>query len=147
MIKLAKDMVMKSKSRLRTLLVRGIFAALIAFAVGVVSLSLWIELELKRICKEATQIYPGDKIEALAKSVDTKEYGLNIHIYKSNNEFIWALGQFGDKRALPFLRSLSTGGPCDHETNLCQGEIEEAIQKLETNQFNLPEFLWRGILN
>ncbi len=59
---------------------------------------------------------------------------------------VWALGQLGDQRALPFLRSLATGQSCDHETNLCQGEIQEAIQKLESNSFNLPAFLWRGVL-
>ena len=80
-------------------------------------------------------------------SLETETYGLDIHLYKANNRYIWALGQLGDKRALPFLKSLVTGEPCDHETNLCQGEIQEAIQKLETNQFNLPKFLWRGILN
>lgn len=95
----------------------------------------------------ATQKYPGDKVEALMMSVETEEYGYNPHRYKMNNHIFWALGQLGDKRALPFLRNLVTGEPCDHKTNLCQGEIKEAIQKLESNQFNLPKFLWRGILN
>ena len=54
--------------------------------------------------------------------------------------------ELGDKHALPFLRNPLTGQPCDHETNLCQGEIQEAIQKLESNSFNLPKFLWRGVL-
>ena len=95
----------------------------------------------------ATQKYPGDKVEALMMSVESKEYGYNAYRYKTNNHIFWALGQLGDKRALPFLRDLLTGEPCDHETNLCQGEIQEAIQKLETDQFNLPKFLWRGVLN
>jgi hypothetical protein len=95
----------------------------------------------------ATQKYPGDKVEALMMSVETKQYGYNAHLYKTNNHIFWALGQLGDKRALPFLKNLLTGEPCDHETNLCQGEIKEAIQKLEKNGFNLPKFLWRGILN
>ena len=95
----------------------------------------------------ATQKYPGDKVEALMMSVELKEYGYNAHLYSANNRAFWALGQLGDKRALPFLRNLLTGEPCDHETNLCQGEIKEAIQRLESNQFNLPKFLFRGILN
>jgi len=81
------------------------------------------------------------------KFVETEEYGYRADLYRANNHAIWALGQLGDKRALPFLKSLLTGEPCDHETNLCQGEIKEAIQKLERNQFNLPKFLWRRILN
>jgi hypothetical protein len=99
------------------------------------------------MCEMATQKYPGDKVEALMMSVETEEYGYNPHRYKMNNHIFWALGQLGDKRALPFLRNLVTGEPCDHETNLCQGEIKEAVQRLETNQFNLPKFLWRGLLN
>lgn len=140
---------MSSKSilHLKRIIIRGIFVVLLVFLVAVISISLWIELELKEICDTATQKYPGDKIEALMMSVETEVYGLDVHLYKANNRIIWALGQLGDQRALPFLRSLLTGQPCDHETNLCQGEIQEAIQKLEKNQFNLPKFLWRGILN
>ena len=140
-------MTLKSKSRFRKILLRAILAVLIVFVVVIISLSLWIELELKKICETATQKYPGDKVEALMMSVETKKYGLDVHLYKVNNEFIWAMGQLGDKSALPFLKSLSTGKPCDHETNLCQEEIQEAIQKLESNKFNLPKFLWRGIVN
>jgi hypothetical protein len=140
-------MTLKSKSRFRKILVRAILAVLIVFIVVIISLSLWIELELKKICETATQKYSGDKVEALILSVETKRYGLDVPLYKANNGYIWALGQLGDKRSLPFLRSISTGKPCDHETNLCQEEIQEAIQKLESNKFNLPKFLWRGIVN
>ena len=46
------------------------------------------------------------------------------------------------------LRKHLTGEPCDHENDVCcQGELKEAIHKLEANNFNLPAFLWRGILN
>jgi hypothetical protein len=95
----------------------------------------------------ATRKYPGDKVEALMKLVETKERGYRAELYRANNHAIWALGQLGDKRALPFLKGLVTGEPCDHETNLCQGEIKEAIDKLEKDEFNLPKFLWRGVLN
>ncbi len=140
-------MTLKSKSRLRSILLRGIFFVLVVFAVVVISFSLWIELELKKICEKATQKHTGDKVEALMLSLETEKYGLDVYLYKQNNGIIWALGQLGDKRALPFLRNLMTGEPCDHETNLCQGEIRESIQKLEANKFNLPRFLWRGVLN
>ena len=115
--------------------------------VAIVSLSLWTELHVKKMCEMATREYPGDKVEALMMCVETKEYGYDAHLYKTNNHIFWALGQLGDKRALPFLKNLLTDEPCDHETNLCQGEIQEAIQRLETDGFNLPKFLWRGILN
>jgi hypothetical protein len=140
-------MLLKSTSRLRKILLRGILIVLLACVVSIILLSLSIELHVKKICGMATQKYPGDKVEALMMFVETKEYGYNPHRYKTNNHVFWALGQLGDKRALPFLRKLLTGEPCDHETNLCQGEVKEAIQKLERNQFNLPKFLWRSILN
>jgi hypothetical protein len=140
-------MPLKSTSRLRRILLRGTLIVLSVCVVAILLLSLSVELHLKKICKTATQKYPGDKVEALMMSVESKEYGYDAHRYRANNYAIWALGQLGDKCALPFLRKLSTGEPCDHETNLCQGEIKEAIQKLERNQFNLPKFLWRDILN
>jgi hypothetical protein len=142
-----KEMSLKSKSRLRRILLWGIPIVLLVCVVGLILLSLWIELGVKKVCAEATQKYPGDKVEALMMSVETEERGCRAHRYSVNNHAFWALGQLGDKRALPFLKKLSTGKPCDHETNLCQGEIKKAINKLETNGFNLPKFLFRGVLN
>jgi hypothetical protein len=142
-----KEMSLKSTSSLRRIFLRGILIVLLVCVVVTILLSLSIELGVKKICEMATQEYPGDKVEALIMFVESTENGYNAHRYSANNHAFWALGQLGDKRALPFLRNLLTGEPCDHETNLCQGEIQEAIQKLERNQFNLPKFLWRGILN
>jgi hypothetical protein len=142
-----KKMSLKSTPRLRRILLRGIPIILLACVVVIILFSLWIELHVKKTCEMAAQKYPGDKVEALMMSVETKEYGYNAHRYSANNHVFWALGQLGDKRALPFLKKLVTGQPCDHETNLCQGEIKEAIHKLESNGFNLPKFLWRRVLN
>ncbi len=140
-------MSLKSTSRLRRVLLKGTLVVLLACVVVIILLSLSIELGVKKICRMATQKYPGDKVEALMMFVETKENSYRAHLYRANNHAFWALAQLGDKRALPFLRKLSTGEPCDHETNLCQGEIKEAIHKLERNGFNLPKFLWRGVLN
>ena len=140
-------MSLKSTLRLRRILLKGTLIVLLACVAGVILLSLSIELGVKKTCGMATQKYPGDKVEALMMLVETKENSYRAHLYSTNNHAFWALGQLGDKRALPFLRNLLTGEPCDHETNLCQGEIKEAIQKLERNQFNLPKFLFRGVLN
>ena len=138
---------LKSPSRLRRILFRGTLIVLLVGVVGILGLSLSIEPGVKRTCGMATRAYPGDNVEALMKFVKTDGYGYDAQRYRANNHAIWALGQLGDQRALPFLRNLLTGQPCDHETNLCQGEIQKAIQKLEANGFNLPKFLWRGILN
>jgi hypothetical protein len=120
---------------------------LLVCLVGILVLSLSIELNVKRCCEMAIRAYPGDKANALMMFVRSDEFGYDAHRYRANNHAVWALGQLGDQRALPFLRNLLTGQPCDHETNLCQGEIREAIQKLERRGFNLPKFLWRGVVN
>ncbi len=114
-----KEIPVKSTSRLRRILLKGIPIVLLVCVVAIILLSLWIELGVKKVCRVATQKYPGDKVEALMMSVETKEYGYRAHLYSVNNHAFWALGQLGDKRALPFLKKLSTGQPCDHETNLC----------------------------
>ena len=137
----------KSILRLLSILFNGALTVLMACAIVIFLLCLWVEVHLKEVCTKATQKYPGDKVEALMKFVDTEETSYSADLYRANNHAFWALGQLGDKRALPFLRNLLTGEPCDHETNLCQGEIQEAIQILERNQFNLPKFLWRPVLN
>ena len=142
-----KEMSLKSKPRWRRILTRGVPIVLLVCVVGIILLSLWIELGVKKVCAEAAQKYPGDKVEALMMSVETEEHGYDAHRYSVNNHAFWALGQLGDKRALPFLKKLSTGQPCDHETNICQGEIKEAIDKLEKNGFNLPAFLFRRVVN
>ena len=142
-----KEMSVKSASRLRKILLKGICIVLLVCMVGIISLSLWIELGVKKTCEMATQKYPGDKVEALIMFAETKENGYRANIYSAKNHALWALGQLGDKRALPSLKKLLTGEPCDHETNLCQGEIQGAIHKLERNGFNLPKFLFRGVLN
>jgi hypothetical protein len=140
---------MSSKSALHFLniLFKGTLSVLIACAIVIFLFCLWIEVQLKDVCTTATQKYPGDKVEALMKSVETSETSYRADIYRANNNAFWALGQLGDKRALPFLKGLATGEPCDHSKNICQGEIQEAIQKLERDQFNLPKYLWRGVLN
>ncbi|UCG58264.1 MAG: hypothetical protein JSU70_01910 [Phycisphaerales bacterium] len=140
-------MSLQSTSRLRRILLRGTLIVLLVCVVVIISLSLSVELALKKTCEMAAQKYPGDKVQALMMFVESDEYGYDAHRYSANNRAFWALGQLGDRRALPFLKNLLTGEPCDHETNLCQGEIQEAIQRLESDGFNLPKFLWRGILN
>jgi hypothetical protein len=140
-------MLLKSTSRMRRILLWGTPIVLLVCVIVIVLFSLRIEMGVKKICATATQAYPGDKVDALMRSVASEDYDYNAQVYSENNRVVWALGQLGNKRALPFLTDLLTDEPCDHETNLCQGEIMEAIQKLNSNQFNLPAFLWRDILN
>jgi hypothetical protein len=139
-------MLLKSTPRLRRILLKGTPILLLVCATAIVLFSLSIELGVKQVCVMATRAYPGDKVDALMRCVEPNETSYDAQVYSENNHVFWALGQLGDKRALPFLRDLLTDEPCDHETNLCQDELMESIQKLEGNRFNLPAFLWRGIL-
>ena len=136
-------MSLKPSSRPKGRLLKWTGIALLAAAVGIVLLSLGIELGVQKVCKAATQKHPGERIHALLAWVESKESS-----YHEKCRALWALGQLGDRGALPSLREHLTGKPCDHDgEGFCQGELKEAIQKLEASQFNLPAFLWRGILD
>lgn len=130
-------------SRLKRRLLKGMGVALLAAAVCVVLFSLWIELTYQTICGKAMREHRGDRMQALVACVESKACS-----YHEKNRALWALARLGDRRALPLLRKHVTGEPCDHDRDgFCQGELTEAIQQLEANQFNLPAFLWRGILD
>jgi HEAT repeat protein len=96
-----------------------------------------IRSSAKEISAEATQQYPGDRIEALITYVESENHSL-----RQRNRTVWALGQIGDQRALPILTESYTGGPCDHENCLCQGELQKAI-KLCKGSFNATAWLPR----
>ena len=130
-------------SRWKKRLLKGTVAALLAGAVAVVLLSLWIEMTVKSICDKAVRKHYGNRMPALIACVESKACS-----YHEKNDALWTLGQLGDRRALPALRKHLTGKRCDHDREgFCQGELKETIQQLEANQFNLPAFLWRGILD
>ena len=52
--------------------------------------------------------------------------------FARQNQIIWTLGQLADPKALPVLRSLYTGEPCelpcDPSTHICQYELEKSIR-------------------
>ena len=109
--------------------------ALILFAFVMICFS--IRSSVKEISAEATQQYPGDRIEALIAYVKSENHSL-----RQRNLAVWALGQIGDRRALPVLKQFYTGGPCDHDNYLCQHELQKAI-KLCEGSFNASAWLPR----
>jgi hypothetical protein len=96
------------------------FAFLLIFFVWV---CLDIRLGVQKISAEATQQYPGDRVEALISYVKNENNSL-----RKRDLAVWALGRIGDERALPVLTQFYTGGPCDHDHYLCQGELQKAIK-------------------
>ena len=96
-----------------------------------------IRSSVREISAQAIEQYPGDRIEALITYVDSENKSL-----RQRNRAVWALGQIGDKRALPVLTASYTGGPCDHDSRLCQGELQKAIKKCKSS-FNATAWLPR----
>jgi len=96
-----------------------------------------IRSSVKEISSKAVRQYPGDRIEALIAYVDSENHSL-----KQRNRAVWALGQIGDERALTTLEKFYTGGPCDHDSRLCQGELQKAIKQCK-GSFNATAWLPR----
>jgi len=135
-----KQIESRSSSRLAKVKKVIVYGALICFTFLFLSFILVcfdIRSGVKQISAEATQQYPGDRVEALIAYVKSEDHSL-----RKRNLAVWALGQIGDKRALPMLTASYTGGPCNHDSLLCQHELQKAI-KLCQGDFNATAWLPR----
>jgi hypothetical protein len=101
----------------------------------------WIGNEAKRLCQEAKWEYQKkDCVEALIATLDDETQG-----YRTRNHAIWALGQFGDSRALPVLEKYYTGNIPDSEPldgTISQYELKKAIN-LANGGLNITTWAWR----
>ncbi len=61
---------------------------------------------------------------------------------RDRNRAIWAIGQLGDRRALPPLEGLVTGAPCDHAAAVCQYELKKAIRQCRGG-VNITRWAWK----
>jgi hypothetical protein len=92
-------------------------------------------------CKIAQEKYGEDCVNALIKLIedDTTNYG-------EKNSAVWALGQMGDKTALPFLQKYYTGYNNKEKTkwneSLSQYELYKAVKLLDGG-LNATAFIWR----
>jgi len=97
--------------------------------------------EVNNQCSIAQQEYTGDCVEAFIKLIEDETVG-----YGEKNSAVWALGQLGDKRALPFLQKYYTGYDRNNRTKrdeaLSQYELRKAIKLLDGG-FNITAFIWR----
>ncbi len=89
------------------------------------------------IGEKALREHPGDKVAALMALVESEQ-----HTYHDKNHAVWALGQLGDRRALPLLRKYYTGGESDENTSLSQYELKKAIALCE-GATNIGALVWR----
>ncbi|MBP6989738.1 HEAT repeat domain-containing protein [Candidatus Shapirobacteria bacterium] len=103
--------------------------------------NIWIGHEAKKLCQEAKWEYKiDDCVDALVAQLDDDQQG-----FRTRNHAIWALGQFGDSRALPVLQKYYTGNIRDREPlneTISQYELEKAI-KLANGGLNLTAWAWR----
>lgn len=114
-------------------------AAILTIFYGLICLS--IGRGVRSISKEALREYPGNEVKALISFVNSQNQSLG-----KRNRAVWALGQIGDKQALPTLEKFYTGQPCDHEKYLCQKELKKAI-RLCKGGFNLTRWAWRRFIS
>lgn len=110
---------------------------LLAFIIG----GILIGYEAKRLCQEAKwEYHQDDCVEALMAQLDDKNQG-----YRTRNHSIWALGQFGDKRALTILEKYYSGNIPDRDPldeTISQYELKKAIN-LVNGGTNIAAWIWR----
>ena len=103
----------------------------------------WISSDVRAACQEARQEFEGDCVEALVAYASSDQ-----HTFEERNNAIWALGEIGDKRAVPTLEELlHTANPCESPCNvrkcICQYSLEKAIRLCEG--LNIARWVWRWI--
>ena len=105
----------------------------------VVFLALWliIGMSVRDAVSNAQASHPGNPVTALIAVVTSEDADLS-----ERNRSIWALGQLGSPDALPTLQSLVVDEKCDHESKICQYELEKAI-KACSGSCNLGAVVWR----
>jgi len=111
----------------------------------------WIGYEVKTQCQDAKREYPtsptasrgqADCVEALLMLLNDE----NIS-FRARNSAIWALGQLGDRRALPILQGYYTGIIQNKESfdkTISQYELKKAIN-LTSGGLNITAFFWKNI--
>ena len=114
----------------------------ILFCVVMISTFSKIHRQVDRITTVATNEYQLNAIASLTALIKSENHG-----FEEKNSAIWALGQFADLEALPFLEQLNsqTDGekPCYRKNGLCKYEIEKAIKWC--TQGNLTSWMYRNI--
>lgn len=131
---------MKTKN-VRTKLLYLFALGVSLFCLFFIITGIWIGHEAKRLCQEAKWEYQKtDCVEALMATLDDEKQG-----YRTRNHAIWALGQFGDDRALPLLQKYYTANIPDREPldeNISQYELKKAMD-LTSGGTNIASWMWR----
>ena len=84
----------------------------------------------KVITTEAKSEFKSDSIQSLINYINSPN-----HTLKEKNSAVWALGQFADKKAVPFLTKLSEeltgsdGEELSHDNYVCRYEVDKALRQ------------------
>jgi len=99
--------------------------------------------DVKSICINAQHQYNGTPVQALVELLNDDDQG-----FESKNKAVWALGQIGDAGALPTLKKLETGIPCEKpcpkHKYICQYELAKAIEGC-SGGFSLTRWMYRTL--
>lgn len=131
-IKMNKDL----KNKIVIILAIGISIILLFFVIT----SVWIGYEVKSKCKDAKIEYGGDCNSALISLLKDKNQS-----FRSRNSAVWALGQIGDSKTVPVLKSFYTGKISSKEPLdevISQYELRKAIN-LTSGGKNITAIFWR----
>ncbi len=99
-------------------------AVVLTAGAGFIGLTWWIQAAARDVGARAMREFPGDDVEALLTLVQSEGHSL-----AEPNQAVYALGQIGDRRALPVLQTFYTGRECQHDAFLCQKELAKAIDR------------------
>lgn len=99
-------------------------AVVLLLYAGFAGLVWWIQADAHKVSAQAMQEFSGDEVQALLTLVQSER-----HTLAKRNAAVHALGQIGDRRALPVLEKFYTGGQCEHDKLLCQQELRKAIDR------------------
>ena len=117
-------------------------AAFVAFAVFGLSLRS-IHSSVETTVGDAQSRYGGDAVAALMSLVTSEKA-----TFQEKNRAIWALGQIGDRRALPLLQRLMTGEvqerPYHPDRYIVQYSVEKAINQIEC-KFSLTRWMYADL--
>ena len=101
----------------------------------------WIGFGVKENCQAAVNNYGGECVDALMHLIEDENAD-----FDDKNSAVWALGQLGDKKALPFLQKYYNGEVnhqrCNRGETLCQFELQKAVKLLDGG-LNISAFVWR----
>ena len=107
--------------------VLAVSAVLLLFAIaGYAAVFASIHHGVTDAARSAMTRYPGDRVQALSTLVDCQTCSLT-----ERNRAIWALGQLRDMRALPTLMRYYTRQKCDHASEVCQHELQKAVEAIQ----------------